>query len=163
MQLLDHCFRPGQSRRTVAYSGCIHCIIQNPRRRRLSQPTSSIAFTLIKIPPPLPHYQSRSSARSAHWFLFDPANGYVSSALTKAAADAEVRGWKVSEEKNDWYKKALTEKGMKIMTPSPKLMGDLKQVGAIMLSDWQKRAGPDGEAMVAAYLKSAPKAAPAKK
>jgi hypothetical protein len=32
-----------------------------------------------------------------------------------------------------------------------------------MLADWQKRAGPDGEALVAAYLKSAPKAAPAKK
>ena len=94
---------------------------------------------------------------------FDALDAATQAALTKAAAEAEVRGWKVSEEKNDWYKKALTEKGMKIMTPSPKLMGDLKQVGAIMLSDWQKRAGPDGEAMVAAYLKSAPKAAPAKK
>ena len=94
---------------------------------------------------------------------FDALDAATQTALTKAAADAEVRGWKVSEEKNDWYKKALTEKGMKIMTPSPKLMGDLKQVGAIMLADWQKRAGPDGEAMVAAYLKSAPKAAPAKK
>ena len=81
---------------------------------------------------------------------FDALDAATQAALTKAAADAEVRGWKVSEEKNDWYKKALTEKGMKIMTPSPKLMGDLKQVGAIMLSDWQKRAGPDGEAMVAA-------------
>ncbi len=94
---------------------------------------------------------------------FDALDAATQAALTKAAADAEVRGWKVSEEKNDWYKKALTEKGMKIMTPSPKLMGDLKQVGAIMLADWQKRAGPDGEALVAAYLKSAPKAAPAKK
>ena len=94
---------------------------------------------------------------------FDALDAATQAALTKAAADAEVRGWKVSEEKNDWYKKALTEKGMKIMTPSPKLMGDLKQVGAIMLADWQKRAGPDGEAMVAAYLKSAPKAVPAKK
>jgi TRAP-type C4-dicarboxylate transport system substrate-binding protein len=94
---------------------------------------------------------------------FDALDAATQAALTKAAADAEVRGWKVSEEKNDWYKKALTEKGMKIMTPSPKLMGDLKQVGAIMLADWQKRAGPDGEAMVAAYLKSAPKAATAKK
>ena len=94
---------------------------------------------------------------------FDALDAATQTALTKAAADAEVRGWKVSEEKNDWYKKALTEKGMKIMTPSPKLMGDLKQVGAIMLADWQKRAGPDGEALVAAYLKSAPKAAPAKK
>ena len=94
---------------------------------------------------------------------FDALDAATQAALTKAAADAEVRGWKVSEEKNDWYKKALTEKGMKIMAPSPKLMGDLKQVGAIMLADWQKRAGPDGEAVVAAYLKSAPKAAPAKK
>jgi len=94
---------------------------------------------------------------------FDALDAATQAALTKAAADAEVRGWKVSEEKNDWYKKALIEKGMKIMTPSPKLMGDLKQVGAIMLADWQKRAGPDGEALVAAYLKSAPKAAPAKK
>jgi len=94
---------------------------------------------------------------------FDALDATTQAALTKAAADAEARGWKVSEEKNDWYKKALTEKGMKIMTPSPKLIADLKQVGAIMLADWQKRAGPDGEAMVAAYLKSAPKAAPAKK
>ena len=94
---------------------------------------------------------------------FDALDPATQAALTKAAADAEVRGWKVSEEKNDWYKKALAEKGMKIMTPSPKLMSDLKQVGAIMLTDWQKRAGPDGEAMVAAFLKSAPKAAPAKK
>jgi TRAP-type transport system periplasmic protein len=94
---------------------------------------------------------------------FDALDPATQAALTKAAADAEARGWKVSEEKNDWYKKALAEKGMKIMTPSPKLMGDLKQVGAIMLADWQKRAGPDGEALVAAYLKSAPKAAPAKK
>ncbi len=94
---------------------------------------------------------------------FDALDSATQAALTKAAADAEARGWKVSEEKNDWYKKALAEKGMKIMTPSPKLMSDLKQVGAIMLTDWQKRAGPDGEAMVAAFLKSAPKAAPAKK
>ena len=94
---------------------------------------------------------------------FDALDPATQAALTKAAADAEARGWKVSEEKNDWYKKALAEKGMKIMTPSPKLMADLKQVGAIMLADWQKRAGPDGEAMVAAFMKSAPKTATAKK
>jgi TRAP-type C4-dicarboxylate transport system substrate-binding protein len=43
---------------------------------------------------------------------FDALDAATQAALTKAAADAEVRGWKVSEEKNDWYKKALTEKGM---------------------------------------------------
>jgi hypothetical protein len=48
---------------------------------------------------------------------------------------------------------------MKIMTPSPKLIADLKQVGSIMLADWQKKAGPDGEAMIAAYNKASAAAA----
>ena len=85
---------------------------------------------------------------------FDALEAATQVALTKAAADAEVRGWKVSQEKNEWYKKALTDKGMKIVTPSPKLMADMRQVGGIMLSDWQKKAGADGEAILAAYAKS---------
>ena len=85
---------------------------------------------------------------------FDALDAATQAALTKAAADAEVRGWKVSQEKNDWYKKALTDKGMKIVAPSPKLMTDMRQVGSIMLSDWQKKAGADGEAILAAYNKS---------
>jgi TRAP-type C4-dicarboxylate transport system substrate-binding protein len=85
---------------------------------------------------------------------FDALDKPTQAALLKAAADAETRGWKVSEEKNDWYKKALAEKGMKIMKPSSKLMDDLKQVGGIMLSDWQKKAGPDGAALIDAYNKS---------
>jgi TRAP-type C4-dicarboxylate transport system substrate-binding protein len=80
----------------------------------------------------------------------DPA---TQAAVTKAAAEAEARGWKLSAEKNDWYKAELTKKGMKILPPSPKLAADLKQVGAIMLADWEKKAGPDGQAMVAAYRK----------
>ena len=90
---------------------------------------------------------------------FDALDASTQAAVIKAAADAEARGWKISEEKNDWYKKALTEKGMKIMTPSPKLIADLKQVGAIMLADWQKKAGPDGEAMIAAFNKTSAAAA----
>ena len=84
---------------------------------------------------------------------FDALDPATQAALTKAAAAAETRGWKLSQEKNEWYAKALTEKGMKIMKPSPKLMGDLKQVGQIMLSDWQKKAGADGAAMIAAFNK----------
>ena len=76
----------------------------------------------------------------------------------KAASEAEVRGWKVSEDKDQFYKKALTDKGMKIVTPSPKLMADMKQVGAVMLADWQKKAGSDGDAIIAAFNKSAPDA-----
>jgi len=85
---------------------------------------------------------------------FDALDSATQAAVLKAAADAEVRGWKVSEEKNDFYKKALAEKGMKIMAPSPKLVADLRQVGGIMKADWIKRAGPDGEALLSAYEKS---------
>ncbi len=86
---------------------------------------------------------------------FDGLDPATQASLLKAAGEAETRGWKVSEEKNEWYKKALTDKGMKIVQPSAKLVADMKQVGAIMLADWQKKAGPDGEAIVSAYAKSA--------
>lgn len=85
---------------------------------------------------------------------FDALDKPTQEALLKAAADAEQRGWKVSEEKNEWYKKALTEKGMKIVAPPAKLMADLKQVGQVMLADWQKKAGPDGVALVNDFNKA---------
>jgi len=84
---------------------------------------------------------------------FDALDKPTQDALLKAGADAQTRGWKSSEEKNDWYKKALTEKGMKIMTPPAKLMTDMRQVGAIMLADWEKKAGADGQAVIAAFRK----------
>ena len=84
---------------------------------------------------------------------FDALDKPTQEALLQAAAQAEARGWKASEEKNEWYKKALADKGMKIMAASPKLMGDMRQVGSIMLADWQKKAGPDGAALISAYKK----------
>jgi TRAP-type C4-dicarboxylate transport system substrate-binding protein len=84
---------------------------------------------------------------------FNALDAATQAAVSKAAAEAEARGWKISQEKNDWYKKALSEKGMKIMPPSPKLMTDMKQVGGIMLADWEKKAGADGAALLSAYRK----------
>ena len=87
---------------------------------------------------------------------FDALDPATQASLTKMAAEAETRGWKVSAEKDGYYKKALGEKGMKVVTPSTKLMDDMRQVGSIMLTDWQKKAGADGDAIIAAYAKSAP-------
>jgi TRAP-type transport system periplasmic protein len=84
---------------------------------------------------------------------FDALDKPTQEAVLKAAAEAERRGWALSEEKNDWYKKALADKGMKIMKPSAKLVADMQQVGAIMLADWQKKAGADGAALIGAYRK----------
>jgi TRAP-type C4-dicarboxylate transport system substrate-binding protein len=84
---------------------------------------------------------------------FNALDAATQAAVTKAAAEAETRGWKASQEKNEWYKAELTKKGMKILAPSPKLAADLKQVGSIMVADWEKKAGPDGQAVIAAFRK----------
>jgi len=56
----------------------------------------------------------------------------------------------------------LAAKGMTIHRPQSKLKVDLQQVGTIMLADWEKTAGPEGQALVASF-KKAQAAAPAKK
>jgi TRAP-type transport system periplasmic protein len=84
---------------------------------------------------------------------FSALDAATQQAVLKAATDAELRGWKISQEKNDWYKQALAEKGMKIVTPSAKLTADMKQVGTVMLADWEKKAGADGAAVLATYRK----------
>jgi TRAP-type transport system periplasmic protein len=84
---------------------------------------------------------------------FNALDAATQSTLLKTAAEAEARGWKTSIAKNEEYKKLLTEKGMKIITPSAKLQADMQQIGGIMLADWLKLAGDDGKAIVAEYNK----------
>jgi len=84
---------------------------------------------------------------------FNALDKATQDAVSKAAADAEVRGWKISEEKNGWYLEQLKGKGMNIVTPAPALMSGLKKVGDEMLADWLKKAGPDGQAVVDAFRK----------
>ena len=71
--------------------------------------------------------------------------------MLKVAGDAETRGWKVAQEKNVEYKRLLTERGMKIHKPSPKLDADMRQVGAIMQADWLKASGSEGSALMTAF------------
>ena len=74
-------------------------------------------------------------------------------AVAKAAADAETRGWKLSEDKNGWYLDQLRAKGMTIHKPSAQLTADLKKVGETLLADWLKKAGADGQKLVDDYKK----------
>jgi TRAP-type C4-dicarboxylate transport system substrate-binding protein len=82
---------------------------------------------------------------------FEALDKPTQQALLKAAADAEARGWKLSEEKNGWYLDQLRQKGMTIQKPSEQLTADLRRVGNFMLADWQKKAGPDGKKVIDAY------------
>jgi len=84
---------------------------------------------------------------------FDALDKATQDAALKAAADAETRGWKASEEKNSWYLDQLKQKGMTIVKPSPQLTADLKKVGDVMLQDWLKKAGPEGQVAVDAFRK----------
>ena len=84
---------------------------------------------------------------------FDALDKGTQAVLLKAAADAEVRGWKVSAEKTIWYNDALKKNGMTIYPPSPQLKADLKKIGDTMVADWVKKAGPEGKAILDAYAK----------
>ena len=84
---------------------------------------------------------------------FDALDKPTQAALQKAAADAETRGWKLSEEKNAWYVAQLKAKGMQIVKPSEQLMADLRKVGNLMLAEWQRKAGDEGRKVIDAYRK----------
>jgi TRAP-type C4-dicarboxylate transport system substrate-binding protein len=74
-------------------------------------------------------------------------------AVLKAAAEAETRGWKISEEKTAWYLKELAGKGMKVQPPSAELQAGFKKIGEQLTADWLAKAGADGKAIVDAYRK----------
>ena len=82
---------------------------------------------------------------------FDALDKPTQQALLKAAADAEARGWKLSEEKNGWYVDQLKQKGMKIVKPSDELTADLRKVGNVMLAEWVKKSGDDGKKIIDGY------------
>jgi len=84
---------------------------------------------------------------------FDALDKSTQAALLKAGADAETRGWAVSKVKNGEYLDLLKKNGMTILPPSTALKADMKKVGDTMLKEWLEKAGPEGKALVDAFLK----------
>jgi TRAP-type C4-dicarboxylate transport system substrate-binding protein len=84
---------------------------------------------------------------------FDTLDKPTQDALLKAAATAETRGWKMWQDKSSWYLDQLKSHGMKVQPPSATLQAGLKKVGDQLTADWLKKAGADGEAVIAAYRK----------
>ena len=82
---------------------------------------------------------------------FEALDKPTQQALLKAAADAEARGWKLSEEKNNWYVEQLKKNGMSIVKPSDQLTADLRRVGNVMLAEWQRKAGDEGKKVIEVY------------
>jgi TRAP-type C4-dicarboxylate transport system substrate-binding protein len=84
---------------------------------------------------------------------FDALDKPTQDAVMKAAAEAETRGWKLSEEKNGWYLDQLRKNGMTIYPPSAQLKADMKKVGDTMTKEWIDKAGPEGKQLVDAVTK----------
>jgi TRAP-type C4-dicarboxylate transport system substrate-binding protein len=84
---------------------------------------------------------------------FDALDKPAQDAVLKAAAVAEERGWKLAEEKAGWYLEQLKANKMQVLPPSPALKAGLAKIGEQLTADWLKKAGADGEAVVAAYKK----------
>jgi TRAP-type C4-dicarboxylate transport system substrate-binding protein len=74
-------------------------------------------------------------------------------AVLAAAKTAEERGWKLSEEEMTVKNAALKAAGIIVLPPSPTLKAGLAKVGATITAEWEKAAGADGAAMLAAYRK----------
>ena len=72
-------------------------------------------------------------------------------ALTDAAAVAERRGWELSRAREHAANRALAENGMTVHDPDAAMRNAFTKVGEIMLAEWQKTAGAEGEALIKAY------------
>lgn len=84
---------------------------------------------------------------------FDKLTPAEKKAVTDAAKAAEARGWKASMEEMQIKTAALKAAGIKVLPPSPALKAGLAKIGATITAEWEKSAGADGAAMLAAYRK----------
>ena len=84
---------------------------------------------------------------------FDALDKPTQDAVLKAAAIAEDRGWKLAEEKAAWYLDQLKANKMQVLPPPAALKTGLEKVGDQLTADWLKKAGADGEAVIAGYKK----------
>lgn len=82
---------------------------------------------------------------------FDALEPAVQQAVLKAAAAAETRGWKVSEEKDQWYLDQLRANGMNVTTASEGLSAELSKIGDTMTTEWAKQVGEAERAVLDAY------------
>jgi TRAP-type C4-dicarboxylate transport system substrate-binding protein len=88
---------------------------------------------------------------------FDSLDRPNRGALLKAAAAAELRGWKSSEEKTRWYVEQLKTNKMKVLPASAELQKDLLGIGERMTREWLVQAGADGRQVYDAYRQAVKK------
>jgi TRAP-type C4-dicarboxylate transport system substrate-binding protein len=84
---------------------------------------------------------------------FDALDKATQDALLKAAADAEARGWKASEQVDTDSIKILKDNGVTVAPPSDSVKAALQKIGDTMTDEWLASTGADGKAIIDAYRK----------
>jgi len=84
---------------------------------------------------------------------FDQLDKPAQESMLKAAAAAEVRGWRWSQEKAKWYTDQLSAHGMKVLLPNAALRTGLQQVGERLTGEWLMRSSTEGSGLIDAYRK----------
>lgn len=77
--------------------------------------------------------------------------------VLKAAAEAEQKGWNRMREYTNETLAILAKNKMSVVKPTPQLTAEMKKIGEDLKADWVKAAGPDGQEILNAYAKSAPR------
>jgi TRAP-type C4-dicarboxylate transport system substrate-binding protein len=73
------------------------------------------------------------------------------SALTKAAAAAEKRGWEMSKAREKEGDETLAKNGMSVREPDAAMKARFQKIGEQMAQEWEKSAGAEGQAILKAY------------
>lgn len=72
-------------------------------------------------------------------------------AFVEAAAEAEKRGWEMSRQREKESNETLAKNGLTLHQPDAAMLAEFTRVSGIIVSEWLKTAGPDGEAIIKAY------------
>lgn len=82
---------------------------------------------------------------------FDGLPAEQQEAVRQAAAQAEERGWQMSQTETKEQTQVLADNGVMIVDPSDGLMSAMRDIGKQMTDEWLESAGDAGEAVIDAY------------
>ncbi|MGJ8555865.1 MAG: TRAP transporter substrate-binding protein [Sulfitobacter geojensis] len=80
--------------------------------------------------------------------VWDGVSDANKAAITTCASEASARGLQASKDYTKFTMGGLAEGGMTVAPAGDALMGELREIGATMTSEWLEAAGDDGAAIV---------------
>ncbi|MEP2628256.1 MAG: TRAP transporter substrate-binding protein [Rhizobiaceae bacterium] len=83
--------------------------------------------------------------------VWDGVSDVNKAAIQTCATEAEVRGLQASKDYTQFTMDGLAEGGMTVQPANDVLMGELREIGATMTTEWLEAAGDEGVALVDAF------------